>query len=122
GEGAPGEGGISRQGGGRTLPPMTLAFLSLAAALSIAAWTTRSWLLGIAGLAQAGVAGFPPRAARRANTSAGGHLHSVVFAAKQEIRVFREIRGMIVSAASASPRPPPEIVSAAAVPPNVCQS
>jgi len=51
--------GISRYAGGSTLPLMTVAFLSLAAAIGIAAWTTRSWLLGIAAIAQAAVAAFP---------------------------------------------------------------
>ena len=51
--------GISRYASGPTLPLMTLAFLLFAAAIGIAAWTTRSWLLGIAAIAQAGVAAFP---------------------------------------------------------------
>jgi Protein of unknown function (DUF998) len=51
--------GISRYASGSTLPLMTLAFLALAAAVGIAAWTTRSWLLGIAAITQAGVAAFP---------------------------------------------------------------
>jgi Protein of unknown function (DUF998) len=56
---SPFERGISRYASGPTLLLMTLAFLALAAALSIAAWASRSWLLGIAAIAQAGVAAFP---------------------------------------------------------------
>jgi hypothetical protein len=51
--------GISRYASAPTLPLMTAAFLALAAAIGIAAWTTGSWLLGIAAIAQAGVAAFP---------------------------------------------------------------
>jgi Protein of unknown function (DUF998) len=51
--------GISRYASGRTLVPMTAAFLMLAGAFGVAAWTTRSWLLGIAAIAQAAVAAFP---------------------------------------------------------------
>jgi Protein of unknown function (DUF998) len=56
---SPFERGISRYASGPTLPLMTLAFLALAGAIGIAAWTTGSWLLGIAAIAQAGVAAFP---------------------------------------------------------------
>src|SRR5262245_4287869 len=56
---SPLERGISRYASRPTLPLMTLAFLALAAAMGVAAWTTRSWLLGIAATAQAGVAAFP---------------------------------------------------------------
>ena len=51
--------GISRYASGSTMPLMTAAFLAFAAAIAIAAWTTRSWLLGVAAIAQAGVAAFP---------------------------------------------------------------
>ena len=56
---SPVERGISRYASGTTLPWMTLAFLAFAAAIGVAAWTTRSWLLGIAAVAQAAVAAFP---------------------------------------------------------------
>ena len=56
---SPIERGISRYASGTTLPLMTAAFLLLAAAIGIAAWTTRSRLLGIAAIAQGGVAAFP---------------------------------------------------------------
>lgn len=51
--------GISRYASGRTLALMTLAFLALAAAIGVTTWTTRSWRLAIAAIAQAGVAAFP---------------------------------------------------------------
>ena len=56
---SPIERGISRYASGPTLGLMTLAFLAFGAAFGIAAWKTGSWLLGIAAVAQAGVAAFP---------------------------------------------------------------
>jgi len=56
---SPIERGISRYASGSTLGLMTAAFLLLAAAVGMAAWTTRSGLLGIAAVAQACVAAFP---------------------------------------------------------------
>jgi hypothetical protein len=53
--------GISRYANGRTMTAMTTAFLALAGAMGIVAWTTRSWLLGMAAAALTGVAATPDR-------------------------------------------------------------
>jgi hypothetical protein len=82
--------GISRYANGRTLALTTAGFLALAAAIGIVAWTTRSWMLGLAAITMAGVAARPDRSAVPA--------HDVVHTAFGFIFFLSAAAGIYVSA------------------------
>ena len=71
---SPAERGISRYAEGRTLVATTIAFLALAAALGLTAWSLHSWLFAIAGVSMIAVAATPkPRESRTLT----GAIHTV---------------------------------------------